>query len=300
MYHKSAPGRAFLLFDSSRIHFKKRCRLRCQNPNLLFFIVLLSLNSFTSILVHGQLCESLNQCSGHGTCIPSTDTCSCDPGWGSTSDLSYYKSPDCSLRTCPVDRAWGDIPTSSNTAHALAECSNRGTCNRHTGSCVCFDGFEGSACQRMKCPNDCSGHGQCLPVRQLATMTDALPLSDPATYTGFESTITWDSEMIYGCVCDSSWAVGLGNGERQEPEWFGADCSLRHCPSADDPRTTSVDETDCSNKDAKGGRGTGQPGNICHIDCSNRGLCDYVTGRCTCFDGYYGEACHLQSALAKY
>ena len=30
-----------------------------------------------------------------------------------------------------------------------------------------------------------------------------------------------------GCVCDSSWVVGLGSGERQEPEWFGADCSLR-------------------------------------------------------------------------
>ena len=33
--------------------------------------------------------------------------------------------------------------------------------------------------------------------------------------------------MSMGCVCDSSWPVGLGAGERQEPEWFGADCSLR-------------------------------------------------------------------------
>jgi hypothetical protein len=32
--------------------------------------------------------------------------------------------------------------------------------------------------------------------------------------------------MTYGCVCDSSWEVGLGSGQRQSPEWFAADCSL--------------------------------------------------------------------------
>uniref|UniRef100_A0A7S2S8K4 EGF-like domain-containing protein n=1 Tax=Eucampia antarctica TaxID=49252 RepID=A0A7S2S8K4_9STRA len=105
--------------------------------------------------------------------------------------------------------------------------------------------------------------------------------------------------MVYGCVCDSSWSVGLGAGNRQEPEWFGADCSLRHCPSGDDPRT-SLDETDCGGKMAKGGFGTGETGNFCHVDCSNRGICDYNTGRCQCFDGHYGEACNLQSVLAQY
>lgn len=38
---------------------------------------------------------------------------------------------------------------------------------------------------------------------------------------------TWDEDKIYGCVCDSSWTVGLASGEVQEPEWFGPDCSLR-------------------------------------------------------------------------
>jgi hypothetical protein len=28
-------------------------------------------------------------------------------------------------------------------------------------------------------------------------------------------------------LCDSSWPVGLGSGQTQEPEWFGPDCSLR-------------------------------------------------------------------------
>jgi len=40
------------------------------------------------------------------------------------------------------------VPTAADTAHALAECSNAGICNRGTGKCECFDGFEGDACQR--------------------------------------------------------------------------------------------------------------------------------------------------------
>merc|ERR1711907_787175 len=98
------------------------------------------------------------------------------------------------------------------------------------GTCTCFEGFDGEACQRSKCPNDCSGHGQCVSIKRMATMTNALPLSAATTYTGDEDFTTWDQDMIYGCVCDSTWGVGLASGQRQEPEYFGADCSLRHCP----------------------------------------------------------------------
>ena len=35
----------------------------------------------------------------------------------------------------------------------------------------------------------------------------------------------------------------------------------------------------------------GLTGNKCHIDCSHRGICDYKTGQCTCFDGYWGDNC---------
>jgi hypothetical protein len=40
-----------------------------------------------------------------------------------------------------------------------------------------------------------------------------------------QSTTTWDEDRMYGCVCDSSWAVGLRSGERQSSQWFGPDCS---------------------------------------------------------------------------
>ena len=95
---------------------------------------------------------------------------------------------------------------------------------------------------------------------------------------------TWDAEVMQGCLCDSSWPVGIGPGERQQPEWFGPDCSLRRCPTGDDPFTHGVDETDCSNQTLPSGVVT-KNGNKCHVDCSNRGLCDHALGVCKCFDG---------------
>lgn len=35
----------------------------------------------------------------------------------------------------------------------------------------------------------------------------------------------------------------------------------------------------------------GLKGNLCHVDCSNRGLCNYYTGICKCFEGSWGDAC---------
>lgn len=34
-----------------------------------------------------------------------------------------------------------------------------------------------------------------------------------------------------------------------------------------------------------------------HVECSNRGNCDHSLGVCTCYAGYTGEACHLQTVF---
>jgi len=116
---------------------------------------------------------------------------------------------DCSLSYCSFGLAWGDAPTAVNTAHGYAECSNRGTCDTKSGECKCFPGFEGKACRRATCPNDCSGHGQCL-------------LTTDADISAFSYTL-WDMRKIQICKCD--------------PQYSGSDCSQRMCPKGDDPLT---------------------------------------------------------------
>ena len=222
---------------------------------------------------------------------------------------------DCSQRVCPSGYSWGSLPTSSSDAHALRECSGAGSCDRSRGVCICYPGFAGVKCERRTCPEIqsqlCAGHGRCLSIRQLSSMPDALPLSD---YWNFYETgkryplygggragnvdpggnTTWDERTLHKCHCDSSWPVGLGAGETQEPEHYGDACQFKHCPSGDDPMTPNVDETNCTGVTAAGGKGVGRKGNKCLVECSNRGLCDLTLGECMCFPGFWGSACEKQ------
>jgi hypothetical protein len=132
------------------------------------------------------VCVSLNNCNGHGRCNYATSTCDCDVGWGAKTDITLYRAPDCSQRTCPAGKAWGDVASSTNKAHHLMECSNRGICNRQTGLCKCIPGFGGPACNRMLCPNNCSGHGMCVSMKDMAKLARALPLS-PVTLYGVQT-----------------------------------------------------------------------------------------------------------------
>lgn len=270
--------------------------MKLLNNILLLVLIITFFNGIDYVRAD---CSMLKDCNGHGTCNNATSVCNCNDGYGSTTDISSYKAPDCSARSCPAGRAWADLPSAANTAHALAECSNRGVCNHATGECDCWPGFTGSNCARTRCPNDCSGHGVCLNMKQLARRSDALPLNANTYYEGSEDTTTWDEARIFGCVCDSAWTVGLASGETQEPEWFGADCSQRHCPTGNNPKT-AVDETDCGGVAAAGSTAVGAAGNKCHRDCSDLGKCDYQTGKCHCFTGYFGNNCINSDYTAIY
>jgi hypothetical protein len=182
--------------------------------------------------------ECPNACSGHGTC-GTYDMCTCYRNW---------QAADCSQRTCPFDLAHVDTPkgdldhsntittgtviasstvyptgtqekfpsmldgagaAETNTAHYYMECSNKGICDRKTGECECFDGYDGAACQRASCPNDCSGHGTCETIAELA-------------FDDFENVYAlWDADKTMGCACDAGYN--------------GADCSSRNCKVGVDP-----------------------------------------------------------------
>ena len=51
-------------------------------------------------------------------------------------------------------------------------------------------------------------------------------------------------------------------------------------------------ETDCNGIPAAGiAAPVGAAGNLCLVECSNRGTCDHSTGTCKCFDGFFGSSC---------
>ncbi len=150
--------------------------------------------------------------------------------------------------------------------------------------------------------------GQCIDIARLANMKEAEPLSSTLNYSWYNpystNLGTWDAQSMFGCVCDSSWAVGLNAGETQLGEFFGPSCEFRRCPSGDNPTTEDEDETDCEGKSQTGGNyisyygvsysviaGVGATGNKCHHECSGKGTCDYNTGLCSCYPGVEGHNC---------
>ena len=152
-----------------------------------------------------RTCE--NGCSGHGSCSAQGDACKCVV---SLNGVKLYTGADCSLKACPVGLSWASATLlGNNDAHPLMECSNRGVCNRDTGECECYPPFEGMACQRNACWNDCNNRGQCLPQKMLAELAGNL-YDQP-----------WDSMKIWGCLCDAGYR--------------GPDCRFKECPSGPDP-----------------------------------------------------------------
>lgn len=121
----------------------------------------------------------------------------------------------------------GGEPYTSVARHKYAECSGRGLCNRDSGECECFPGYEGKGCQRTTCPNDCSGHGRCAYIEKMPYETTAMA---GAPYSGDWSFLSqdaltfdyygWDRHKIRGCICD--------------PEYGDVDCSKRMCPFGTD------------------------------------------------------------------
>merc|ERR1711862_1028729 len=138
-----------------------------------------------------------------------------------------------SPETCPCPTDSTTIKDAfENEGHFYTECSNKGLCDRELGLCECFDGYTGSSCQRTVCPNQCSGHGVCRTVEEIAAgglnykKTDSVGSENFWSGMSFSSSVLyrlWDMDKSQGCVCD--------------PGYSGPDCSRRECPRGDDPLT---------------------------------------------------------------
>eukprot|EP00596_Hydrurales_sp_CCMP1899_P006842 CAMPEP_0119041476 /NCGR_PEP_ID=MMETSP1177-20130426/12258_1 /TAXON_ID=2985 /ORGANISM="Ochromonas sp, Strain CCMP1899" /LENGTH=392 /DNA_ID=CAMNT_0007007539 /DNA_START=174 /DNA_END=1352 /DNA_ORIENTATION=- len=166
----------------------------------------------------GGLCD--NSCSHHGTCEKNIN-CNCYTGLNGEPD---WTGPDCSQRTCPKDFAWVGSVVNTNDLHPYVECSNQGVCDRKSGICGCFPGYDGVACQRTVCVNDCNGRGTCLPEKLLASKA------------GMQYALPWDALKHLGCFCDKGYR--------------GPACDLQECPSGTDPLDGYGNEAgrDCSGR----------------------------------------------------
>lgn len=205
--------------------------------SLKYFVALVALSYVSA--------ECPNACSAHGKC-GAYDMCTCFRNW-MAADCSERV---CQFNLAHVDSPKGDLDSSSgalsgpsttvvtnsflypygtqeqfpnminskgtvltNTAHYYEECSNKGICDRSTGTCACFPGYEGSSCQRASCPSSngltCNGHGTCETIQNLAN-------SEWGNI--YE---LWDKDTTMGCLCDGGYT--------------GPDCSEKVCKYGVDP-----------------------------------------------------------------
>lgn len=170
---------------------------------------------------------------------------------GTVEHFEEWQGADCSRRTCPRGTSWsvigpeegGNTPLGHICTHKTkVECSDQGLCDRATGLCECFPGFNGHACQRTECPDGCSGHGTCRSNRDFAydfaiAKTNQLHRLHKSSGTFRENyRVTyddaWDSNHLYGCLCDRGYR--------------GPNCALIECPSSNDP----LDDKCSTNEDA--------------------------------------------------
>ncbi|XP_053161888.1 teneurin-4 isoform X1 [Hemicordylus capensis] len=109
----------------------------CMDPTCLGRGVCVRGECHCSVGWGGTSCETpratcLDQCSGHGTFLPETGMCNCDPSW---------TGHDCSIEICAAD------------------CGGHGSCVG--GTCRCEEGWMGAACDQRACHPRCNEHGTC-------------------------------------------------------------------------------------------------------------------------------------------
>merc|ERR1719335_636682 len=268
-----------------------------------------------------------NQCSGHGRC-EANDKCVCyqqtNTPWG---QRNGWVGADCSLRSCPLGRAFDAISslddrvghiyyteadatdissgvanslrvfvdsdyalTRDETIHVRVAAVGATEADREFQWKFASDAFyqqplvmednefssylltdhttSGSPTLGVRLwfadvlganLNDCSGHGICQDQKHFAA--DA-----SKTYDELNTILgPYDAEKQMGCLCD------LG--------FRGPDCSMIECPSGADPLGPDPQGIFTTERN----------------DCSGRGICNYGTGQCACFKGYFGERCETQS-----
>ncbi|XP_034947958.1 teneurin-a isoform X2 [Chelonus insularis] len=120
----------------------------------------------------GEFCEEPDcrdpTCSGHGACV--AGKCYCKAGWqGEKCDkvdqriyqclpgCSDHGSYDLETGTCLCEEHWTGADCSQSSCSL--DCGSHGSCEQ--GVCKCHDGWTGTKCDQKPCDPRCAEHGQC-------------------------------------------------------------------------------------------------------------------------------------------
>ena len=128
---------------------------------------------------------------------------------------------DCSDRRCPYQVAWSAGPDKTGNIHTYAECAGVGICDRGSGTAIASRATRDAAAPT--CPNDCSGHGECVYAEDVTFGTVYGDYNDAGIGVGavkIPQKPNWDSGKVRMCVCD--------------PGYTDIDCSRRMCPKGND------------------------------------------------------------------
>ena len=169
---------------------------------------------------------------------------------------------------------------------------------------MCHTGYSGSACEHFQvdptvtCPDNCSGHGWCLPRWQvqaaLLSANNASRLSEAKGGALARAHYRMEEDKVDGhkmaCMCMRGWR--------------GAACDVDTCPKHCEGRGICVRGT-CACQAGWGGDSCGEkthepppppappPPYVCPMahGCSGRGVC--INGTCACRAGFAGTQCEL-------
>uniref|UniRef100_A0A8C8FJH4 Tenascin R (restrictin, janusin) n=1 Tax=Oncorhynchus tshawytscha TaxID=74940 RepID=A0A8C8FJH4_ONCTS len=154
----------------------------------------------------------------------------------------------------------------------IPQCSGHGSFNMDLCGCVCEYGWTGKNCSEPRCPDDCSGQGECMEGecvcdRDFGGDNCSEPRC-PADCSGrglcmdgeciCEENFTGEDCTLGRCLNDCSDQGLCTNGTCQcRPGYVGEDCSLAYCAN----------------------------------NCSQKGICK--EGFCACQEGFAGDDCSL-------
>jgi hypothetical protein len=257
-------------------------------------------------VAHGKFTE----CSNMGICDRTNGKCTCKAGFG---------GPSCDIMLCPTGSGLsGSQLSCSNNGRCISlrdvgrkqDYVNYFNSTEYYGwdadmiyGCDCFDGYEGKACERRSCPRgddpDTTGVSEsqlidctCTTCNGGLTITYKGEISRPIPFDASEEVIR---RRIMEMTSIEDFYVRIAYGNAMCTTSGGVTKVTFRLPHGDVPDisvtaygtlagTINVHTNgqwsgiDPHTESARGTRES--------IECSNRGICDYDTGTCSCVPGF--------------